>query len=59
MMKNVKDVSKILTEAYADGTPIPDEQLVVDMSPHPEITYRLRTHVFQGQDPIVYFPKHL
>ena len=73
MMKNVRDVSqvaslgrqlfpgrsKILTSAFADATSLPFEYLVVDMSPHSEDTYRLRTCVFPGEDPIVYVPKHL
>ena len=73
MMKNVRDVtqvaslgrqlfpgrSKILTSAFAHATSLPFEYLVVDMSPHSEDTYRLRTCVFPGEDPIVYVPKHL
>jgi len=73
MMKNVRDVSqvatlgrqlfpgrsKILTSAFADATSLPFGYLVVDMSPHSEDTYRLRTRVFPGEDPIVYVPKHL
>ena len=73
MMKNVRDVSqvaslgrqlfpgrsKILTSAFADATSLPFGYLVVDMSPDSEDTYRLRTCVFPGEDPIVYVPKHL
>ena len=73
MMKNVRDVSqvatlgrqlfpgrsKILTSAFADATSLPFGYLVVDMSPHSVDTYRLRTRVFPGEDPIVYVPKHL
>ena len=73
MMQNVRDVSqvatqgkqlfpghsKILTIAYAYASLIPYGYLVVDMSPNSEDTYKLRTRVFPGQDPIVYVPKHL
>ena len=73
IMKNVRDVSqvatlwrqlfpgrsKILTSAFADATSLPFGYLVVEMSPHSEDTYRLRTRVFPGEDPIVYVPKHL
>lgn len=71
LMKNVRDVSqiailgrqlypgkwKLLTEAYSDATSNPYGYLVVDMSPHSDDTYRLRTRVFPGEDPIVYVPK--
>ena len=73
MMKNVRYVSQvatqgrqlfpgrsnILTSAFADATSLPFGYLVMDMSPHSEDTYRLRTRVFPGEDPIVYVPKHL
>ena len=73
MMKNVRDVSqvaslgrqlfpgrsKILTSAFDDATSLPFGYLVVDMLHHSEDTYRLRTRVFQGEDPIVYVPKHI
>ena len=48
-----------MRSAFADATSLPFGYLVVDMSPHSEDTYRLRTHVFPGEDPIVYVPKHL
>jgi hypothetical protein len=51
--------SKILTSAFADATSLPFGYLVVDMSPHSEDTYRMRTRVVPGKDPIVYVPKHL
>lgn len=71
LMKNVRDASqiatlgrqlfpgrsKILTEAYTDAvTSTPYGYL---MSVHSEDKYRLRTHVFPGQDTIVYVPRHL
>lgn len=68
LMKNVRDVSqiatlgrqlypgksKVLLEAYEDATATPYGYLVVDMSPHSYDAYRLRTHVFPREDPIVY-----
>ena len=72
LMKNVRDVSqvgtlgrqlypgrsKILTEAYSDATSMRYGYLIVDMAAHSEDTYRLRTLVFPGEDPIVYVPKN-
>lgn len=68
LMKNVRDVSqiatlgrqlypgksKVLMQAFEDATATPYGYLVVDMSPHSEDTYRLRTHVFPSQDPVIY-----
>lgn len=73
MMKNVRDVSQIatlgrqlfpgrstiLTKIYADATSKRYGYLVLDMLPHSEDKYRLRTCVFPGEDPIVYVPQHL
>lgn len=72
LMKNVRDASqiatlgrqlfpgrsKILMESYRDATFDPFGYLVVDMSPHSEDQYRLRTHVFPGEDPVIYVPKN-
>ena len=71
LMKNVRDVSqvgvlgrqlyaarwKMFIEAYSDATSERYGYLVVDMSPHSDDTYRLRTNVFPGEDPIVYVHK--
>lgn len=68
LMKNVRDASQIaflgrqlfpghsnfLLEAYADATKSPYGYLLVDTSPHSEDKYRLRTHIFPGEDPIIY-----
>lgn len=68
LMKKVRDASQIaflgrqlfsghsnfLTEAYADATKSPYGYLLVDTSPHSEDKYRLRTHIFPGEDPIIY-----
>lgn len=68
LMKNVRDASQIaflgrqlfpghsnfLTEAYAYATKSPYGYLLVDTSPHSEDKYRLRTHIFPGEDPIIY-----
>lgn len=74
LMKNVRDVSqvatlgrqlfpgrsKVLTLSYADALGISQySYLVLDMSPHSEDKYRLRTNVFPGEDTIVYVPKGL
>ena len=71
VLKNIRDASqistlgrqlfpgrsKILTEAYSDATSKPYGYLVVDMSPHSDDKYRLRTCVFPGEDSIVYVPR--
>lgn len=71
LMKNVRDVSQIstlgrqlfpgrsnvLTESYTDATSEPYGYLVVDLSTNSDDTYRLRTHVFTGEDTIVYVPR--
>ena len=49
--------SKLLTEAYTDATSKPYGYLAVDMSPHSDDKYRLRTCVFPGEDTIVYVPQ--
>ena len=59
MMKNIRDVSqvdtlgrqlfprrsKILTSAFSDATSLPFGYLVMEMSPHSEDIYRLRTRI--------------
>ena len=47
-------MSKLLQEAYKDATSEPYNPLIIDLSPHTEEAYKLRTHIFPGQDPIVY-----
>ena len=68
LMKNARDASQITTlgrqlfpgrsrflvEAYADATKEPYGYLVVDTSPHADDKYRVRTHVFPQEYPIVY-----
>ena len=68
LMKNVRDAAQItylgrqlfprranfLSAAYTDATQEPYGYLLVDTSPHAEDKYRLRTHIFPGEDPIVY-----
>ena len=68
LLKNARDASQVgilgrqlfpgrsrfLTEAYADATKEPYGYLVVDTSPHADDRYRVRTHVFPGEHPIVY-----
>ena len=66
LMKNVRDVSQIgilgrqlfpgkmrgFLKAYEDG--LSHGYFVVDMSPHADDRYRLRTRIFPGEEPIVY-----
>ena len=70
LMKNPRDVSQLqclarqaflgksafLMEAYKDATSKPYGYLVLDFSPGAEESYRVRTHVFNGEDTIVYQP---
>jgi len=46
--------SQILVEAYKDCIAKPYGYLVIDLSPHTEEEYRLRTNIFPGEDTIVY-----
>ena len=48
---------QILVDAYQAATRVPYGYLVIDMSPHSEDKYRLRTQIFPGEDPIVYIPR--
>ena len=41
-------------KAYEDALSEKHGYLLVDMSPHSEDKYRLRTHIFPGEDPTVY-----
>ena len=66
LMKNLRDMSQVnvlgrqiypgktkgFMEAYQDA--LTHGYLVLDMSPHADDRYRLRTRVFPGEDPIVY-----
>ncbi|KAK3106055.1 hypothetical protein FSP39_011753 [Pinctada imbricata] len=68
LMKNIRDSSQIsflgrqlfpgrsnvLMEAYIDATKSPYGYLMVDTSPHSEDQYRLRTHIFPGEEPMIY-----
>ena len=46
----------LLIEAYEDCVQVPYSYLVVDLSPHSEDQYRLRTHIFPGEDTVIYTP---
>ena len=48
---------QILTEAYQEATSQPYGYLVLDMSPHSEDKYRMRTRIFPEEDTIVYAPR--
>lgn len=66
LMKNLRDVSQVgimgrqlypgkargFTKAYEDS--LKRGYFIVDMSPHSDDRYRLRTDIFPGQDPIIY-----
>ncbi|KAK3098580.1 hypothetical protein FSP39_015044 [Pinctada imbricata] len=68
LMKNIRDASQIaflgrqlfpgksrlLTDAYKDATHEPYGYLLIDASPHSEDKYRLRTHIFPGEYPVIY-----
>ena len=46
----------VLVQAYNDSTKSDYGYLVVDSTPKGDDKYRLRTHIFPGEDPIVYIP---
>ena len=48
---------KLLTQVYNDVMKERYAYLIIDSSPHSESKYRLRTHIFPGEYPIVYVPK--
>lgn len=66
LMKNVRDVSQVgvlgrqlypgkvkgFMTSYQDA--LTYGYFIIDMSPHAEDQYRLRTHIFPGEDPIIY-----
>jgi hypothetical protein len=68
LMKNLRDVSQVgilgrqlypgkvkgFMEAYEDAHSKKHGYLMVDMSPHGEDIYRLRTCIFPTEDPVVY-----
>ena len=68
LMKNLRDMSQVgvlgrqlypgkskgFMSVYQDALQSKHGYLVVDMSPHAEDQYRLRTRVFPKEDPIVY-----
>lgn len=46
-----------LVEAYDDCMKTPHGYLMVDLSPHANDQYRVRTNIFPGEFPFVYLPK--
>jgi hypothetical protein len=46
--------SQILLESYKDATETPYGYLVVDLSPHTDRTFRLRTDIFPGETTKIY-----
>ena len=49
--------SPMFMEAYEDSSKKKYGYLFIDLSPHSDNEYRLRAHIFPGEDTIVYFPK--
>jgi hypothetical protein len=49
--------SKLLTQVYTDVMKVPYAYLIIDSSPHSNPQYRLRTHIFPGEYPVVYVSK--
>ena len=47
----------MLEEIYEDCMKKSYGYLVIDMSPHADDRYQLRTHIFPGEHPTVYIPK--
>ena len=70
LMQNPRDVSQILRlgsqmfpgkgkallEAYTECMSSTG-YLVVDLSPHSDVKYRIRTHIFPGEDILAFIPK--
>ena len=68
VLRNPRDTSQIATlgkqtgfgntlkEAYRDATSKPYGYLVIDLSPHREENYCLKTNIFPNDDQIVYMP---
>jgi hypothetical protein len=48
--------SKLLTQVYTEVMKKPYAYLVIDNSPHGHPEYRLRTHIFPGEYPLIYLP---
>lgn len=73
LFRNLRDASQVshlgrqlfpgknqfLIQAYQDATRIPYSYILIDMSPHSEDKYRLRTRILPGEDPIVYTPRNV
>ena len=49
--------NQILVEAYTDATAVPYNPLIIDMSPHTQDKYRLRSNIFG--DMWIYVPKSI
>ena len=46
--------SRLLSEAYGDAMKEAYAYLIVDLFPHSDSQYRIRTHIFPGEDVLVY-----
>lgn len=69
LFKNPRDVNQVkvlsrqiglgktLEESYNDCTAEPYGYLVIDLSPHTDSRYRLRSHIFPQEDTIMYTTK--
>lgn len=49
--------AKLLTQVYEDVMKQPYAYLIIDNSPHGDPRYRLRTHIFEDENPTIYVPK--
>ena len=50
---------QVLVDAYQEATRLPYGYLVIDVSPHSQDQYRLRTRILPGDDPIIYTPRRV
>lgn len=71
LMKNPRDISQLqclarqafpgktnfLMEAFKDATACPYGYLVLDFSPSAKEEYRVRSHIFPGEDSVIYQSK--
>lgn len=47
----------VLLEAYRDCVKTRYGYIVIDLSPHSQDKYRLRSRIFPGEDPVIYVPR--
>ena len=54
VLANQMGLNKLLPEAYKDAVREPNGYLVIDLSPHSNAEYTLRTRILPDEDPIIY-----